>query len=326
MTSVIRIACLAGIVCGGQAADAPRTRLVRVTGTIQAVRSNNVQVPQVESEEGGRLTLLKLVPNGAAVKEGDVIAEFDTTKFRDKARDAKARFDDLAYQVRQRIAQNKSEAEKRLSDIQQAQGDLDKALIQLKKGPVLPEVDRLQNEERAATARLKVESLKKIDEARTRADQAALRILELQRDRQKVALDRALANIEDLVLRARYNGMVALQWVWRNGSMGPAQEGDKLWNGESLLSIFDPEEMEVLAMVGEPDAALLKPGTKAKVLLDAYPGAEYVAHFHAASPVATAATGSPIKNFLARFRLDSHDSRLLPDLSAALVITVETKP
>ena len=64
--------------------------------------------------------------------------------------------------------------------------------------------------------------------------------------------------------------MVALENVWRGGSMGNAQEGDQLWKGESLLKIFDPSQMEVQALLGEPDGAVLTPGTTALVSLDAY--------------------------------------------------------
>jgi hypothetical protein len=73
-------------------------------------------------------------------------------------------------------------------------------------------------------------------------------------------------------------------------------------------------------MIGEPDGVVLKPGTIATVYLDAYPDAKFQAAFYSASPVATTALGSPIKNFTARFRLDASDRRLLPDLSAAVVI------
>jgi hypothetical protein len=78
--------------------------------------------------------------------------------------------------------------------------------------------------------------------------------------------------------------------------------------------------MEVSALVGEPDGAALKEGATATVYLDAYPDALFRARFRSASPVATSALGSPIKNFTARFRLDQADARLLPDLSAALLI------
>ena len=53
--------------------------------------------------------------------------------------------------------------------------------------------------------------------------------------------------------------------------MGHAQEGDQLWRGQALVSIFDPTEMLVRCTVGEPDGAALAPGRHAKVYLDAYP-------------------------------------------------------
>jgi hypothetical protein len=57
-----------------------------------------------------------------------------------------------------------------------------------------------------------------------------------------------------------------------------------------------------------------------KVYFDAYPDVVLPAHFEAASPMAAAALGSPIKTFTAVFKLDKTDPRLMPDLSAAVVI------
>jgi multidrug resistance efflux pump len=256
------------------------------------------------------------------VKKGDILAEFDRNQQIQAARDASAKAEDLSFQVKQKEAQNKSDAEKRSADIKQAEADLAKAEIELKKGPVLSDIERMRNEAKAESARARVASLRKSHELRMQAEAAARKILELQTDRQKVALERAQTNSDKMVLKAPLDGMVALENLWRNGSMGHAQEGDQLWTGQALLKIFDPQEMEVRTFVGEPDGALLHEGTIAKVYLDAYPDAVFRGRFRAASPVATTAIGSPIKNFTAWFRLDSEDVRLLPDLSAAVVVEV----
>ena len=292
---------------------------VRATGTIQAVQAFTVQVPQL-SGQNQRITLVKLVPNGTTVKQDDVLAEFDRTQQAEAAREAQAKFEDLSHQVRQKQAQNANEVEKRSAELKQAEADLGKADIQLSKGPVLSAIDRQKNEVRGASARARVLSLKKIDAARRQAEAAQLRVLELQTERQKVALQRAELNAAKLVIKAPIGGMVALETLWRSGSMGFAQEGDQLWTGQSLLKIFDPGKMEVRTLVGEPDGAVLQPGALALVHLDAYPDAVFHARFHSSSPVATTALGSPIKQFIARFRLDETDPRLLPDLSAAVII------
>ena len=292
---------------------------IRATGTVQAVHSFSVQTPQIAGQ-GGRLTLSSMVPNGSVVKPGAVLAEFDDTQEIDNALQAKAKFEDLSHQVDQRRAQNQSDSEKRSSDLQRAQGDLQKAEIELKKGPLLSEIDRLKNEAKVEDARAHVASLQKSNHFHDSSDAAALRVLELQRDRQKVAMERSQRNSERMSVKATIPGMVALENIWRNGSMGHAQEGDQLWSGQTLLRIFDPSEMEVRTQVGEPDGAVLVPGSKAIVSLDAYPGLTFTAHFESASPVAASALGSPIKTFAATFRLDKPDPHFLPDLSAAVII------
>jgi HlyD family secretion protein len=292
---------------------------VRATGTIVAIRSFIVQTPQIAGQ-GGQLTLTRLAPNGAKVAVGDILAEFDRTQQLDNAIQANAKYQDLTHQVDQKVAQNQSDAEKRAADLQKAGGDLAKAELELRKGPLLSEIDRLKNEAKAEDARAHVASLKKSGKFHDTSDAAALKILELQRDRQKVALERAQKNSERLSVRADIVGMVALQNVWRQGTMGHAQEGDQLFSGQPLLRIFDPTEMEVRTNVGEPDGAVLVPGARALISLDAYPELTFTARFHSASPVATAPMGSPIKTFTATFRLDKADSHFLPDLSAAVVI------
>lgn len=266
-----------------------------------------------------------MVGNGLKVKAGDILAEFDRTQQMDNARDAQAKFDDLTHQVEQKQAQNSSDAEKRSSDLQKAEADLAKALLQLRKGPILSEIERLKNEAKAEDAKEHVASLKKSNQFHDVAEAAAVRILELQRDRQKVALERAQKNAERLLIRAPLAGMTALENVWRNGSMGHAQEGDQLWPGQPLVRIFDPSEMEVQTSVGEPDGAVLTPGTRAVVRLDGYGDLVFHAHLVSASPVASSALGSPIKSFSALFRLEESDPHLLPDLSAAVIIQAVSK-
>ena len=54
--------------------------------------------------------------------------------------------------------------------------------------------------------------------------------------------------------------------------------------------------------------------------MDAYPELVLPGHFEFASPIAVSAMGSPIKTFTAIFKLDRIDPRVMPDLSAAVVI------
>lgn len=303
-----------------QSAPLPSS-VVRVSGIVEAVRSVTVRVPSIAGQ-GGNLTLAKLIANGVVVHPGDLLAEFDRTDQLKLAREAQAKFDDLRHQVEQKIAEQKSNAEKRASDLQQAQADLQKAAIEIRKGPVLSDLEQQKNGVKLADAKEHVASLTRSIHYHEVAEAAELRILELQRDRQKYAVERLQKNADRLALRAPIGGMAALQNVFRNNSMGHAQEGDQLWPGSPLLRLFDPSEMELLVSVDEPDGSVLVPGAQAIVHLDAYPNLTFKAHFDSASPVASASMGSPVKTFSARFLLEGSDPRLLPDLSAAVDIEV----
>lgn len=306
----------------GDVIEAPRgKREIRLTGIIEAVRSSKILVPQLVGP-GGPMTLTKLIPNGVSVAEGDLLAVFDSTSQVDAARLAQSKYEDLSHQVDQKRAQIRADSEKRTQDLKQAEGELAKSEMELKKGEVLSEISRLQTEVKVEKARQQVASLKKSIALKDKADAASLRITELQRDRQKVALDRAQSNMDRLQLKARIAGMVAHQNLYRNNSMGKPQEGDQLYRGQPILAIFDPKEMLVRCAVGEPDGAALVKGARATVYLDAYPDLKLPAHFEFASPVASSALGSPIKTFGAVFKLDKSDPLLMPDLSAAVVLDV----
>jgi multidrug efflux pump subunit AcrA (membrane-fusion protein) len=305
------------------AAESPH---IRSTGTIRAVRVAAIQVPSIRGP-GGRLTLTHIIPSGTMVKKDDILAEFDATQQFEDARDARARADDLGHQIEQLRAQYRSDAARRAADLKGAQADLQKAEIELQKAEVLSEIDRLKNKAKVGSARARVESLKKSAHFHDLDEASGIRVVELQRDRQKLVLARTESNRNRLTVRSPITGMAALENVWRNGSMGPFQEGDQAFPGQNMIQVFDPTDMTVVTQVNEPDGAVLsRGGATAKVRLDAYPGAVFDAVLESASPVASTSVGSPIKLFAARFRILQHDPRLLPDLSAAVEIEPKGSP
>ena len=307
-----------------QMPDPPRG--VRTIGTLAAQRITMVQVPRIAGQ-GGALTLIKLVPNGSMVHLGDLMAEFDNTAQIKSQRDAQARFDDLSHQVEQKLAEDRSNAAKRASDLAQARADLEKAKLEIRKGPVLSEIDQLKNAEKLRDADEHVKSLLRSNALHDAAERAEVGVLVLQRDRQRLTLAQAQKNLDKLTVKAPIDGMVSLDNVWKNNSMGHAQEGDQLWGGNPLLHIFDPNSMVLQLSVNEADGAALVPGSTAVVHLDAYPALTFTARFDSASPVAASALGSSLKTFSARYVLGSRDPHLLPDLTvAADILPPEASP
>ena len=297
-------------------------RVIRSTGLIQAVRSHTVRVPQLAqtSDQNMRLTLTALVPNGTAVKKGDILVEFDPTPQVDESREAKAKLTDLQYQLEESSAKVNSDASKRMAEIREAETEHGKALLQLKRGPVLAEIERKKAEIKAAAAQERLASLNRSHAYRLEAEKATVRVLELKHARQQLVVERLDTNIARMTIRAPHDGMTALESVWRSGSMGPPQVGDQVWPNQPVVRIFDPTEMIVEAQINEPDLVALSGTATARVFIDAYPNVVFSAHLESASPVATAGLESPVKSFTARFRIRERDPRILPDLSSSLEI------
>jgi multidrug efflux pump subunit AcrA (membrane-fusion protein) len=103
--SIGTLVCMVGLIM----ASDNSVRVVRITGTVQAVHATEVRVPLVEGQ-GGNVTLIRLVKNGVRVHAGDFIAEFDDTSEARLAREAASKYDDLSHQVDQKKAEHISNA------------------------------------------------------------------------------------------------------------------------------------------------------------------------------------------------------------------------
>ncbi|MGH9415802.1 MAG: efflux RND transporter periplasmic adaptor subunit [Terriglobales bacterium] len=298
------------------------SRSLRIAGTTQAVNSFTVRIPRIRGN-GSQFTLVNIVENGAVVKKGDVLAQFDATDAEQNALNIKATYDGLIHQVADTDAQNKANAETRASSLQQAETTLGTAQLEMKKGPILSSIDAQTDKINVEDATDQVASLKVQNALQSKADAAALRILELQRDQQKLQWEQAEGTVEDMTVKAPLAGMVALLPIFRSDSEGPAQPGDQLHRGDAILSIFDPGAMEVEAQINEADGANLTPGLKGVLYLDAYPGTALPVQFVSSSPVAVpAGFFSPIRSFTAMFQVAAHDPRVMPDLSGAIDLTL----
>ncbi|MGH9477362.1 MAG: efflux RND transporter periplasmic adaptor subunit [Terriglobales bacterium] len=299
------------------------TRDLRIGGTTQAVRDMTIRIPRIRGG-GYSLVLVDIVQSGSHVKKGDVLATFDDTVEVQKELAAKATYDGFVHQVANQKAVNEASAEQRAAALKQAQTTLGTAQLEVSKGPILSAIqagiDKLDVQDAGAD----VASITQQNALTTRADAAQLQVLELQRDQAKVDLDRALSNVDAMTIRAPLSGMVGLVPVFTSDGIAPAQPGDQLHSGQSLVRIFDPGNMDVNVEMNEADDAHLSPGLKGTLYLDAYPEVVLPVHFISASPVAVAAGGfgNPVRTFSAIFHVDAPNPKLLPDLSAAIDLKI----
>ncbi len=294
------------------------SRTIRATGVIVPVQEAPILAPSL-SQFSPQLTITQLAPNGARVKKGDLLVAFDLTDLEVRARSAYAQYIDLAAQVRKQRAQNAADAAARAQQLAQAEADAAKAALELRKAPILSQIQVDENRVELADARAHVASLERSNPLESAKAAANLRVLELQRDNQKLDWQRAESDSRKLVVRSPMDGMLAYTappWI---GTLAP---GTQVWHGIKLLEVFSPSGMRVRVQLSEADFSALAPGTPGVVQLDAYAGVHFAARLLSLSPVATGSADNPIRNFGANFELLEKDPRLLPDLTCEVTIHI----
>ncbi len=308
-------------------------RTLRLSGTTEPVRSAVLLAPLLSSNRSHgnsssfQLILSKLAPAGSWVRAGDVVAKFDAQYLATHLDDRAAGFEQQKANFQSLLVQLRVKREAHEQSIRSAKGEMDKAGLERKKGPVLSAIqserDRLTHEESQARYRDLVKSIAMLDVS-IAADK---RRAELDLDETRLEVDRARTGLERLTLRAPIDGMVVALPIRRGAEQGLVQEGDELRTGQPFLQIVDGRSMMVHARANQVDASALKVGARARARFDIYPDLSLPARVTYVGALATAGgrTGM-LRELPVRAVLEEMDTRVLPYLSAALDIVLDETP
>lgn len=286
-----------------------------------------ILAPVLSGQYVATLTITHLAAGGSMVKKGDVLVEFDRQSQVREFIDKQADYNKLASQVIQEQAKEDTAQAKDETAIKQAESALSKAQLELQKEEIVSRIDAEKNRETLAEAKATLQQLRETFDLKRKAAQAGIRGLEIQRDRTRQIMEHAQADADLLQIKAPLDGVVVLNSIWKQGTVGPAQEGDQLHAGTAFLQIVDPSLMEVRAMANQEDFLRLYIGQRAEIRLDAYPDLVFAGRLEEMSPVARAGDfSSDMRYFPVVFSIQGQDRRLMPDLSAAVdVKTAESK-
>jgi len=292
---------------------------VRLTGKTQAVLSRAILAPILSGQQVSTLTVIKLIPSGSRVKRGDVLAEFDRqAQLRDFV-DKQAQADDQNGKVLQAEAAELAAKAKDQTELEQAESALSKAELEMKKLELLSRIDAEKAQQTLDEAKATLTQLKETFLLKRKAAAAAIRVLEIQRDRTRETMTHAQTNAALMQIRSPIDGIVVYNTIWKEGTMGEVQEGDQVRPGVPFMQVVDPSVMEVHVQVNQEDLAALQVGEQARVHLDAYPDLAFNARLDSIDPMGKRGDFSAsVRNFSATFSIQGNDPRLMPDLSAAV--------
>jgi HlyD family secretion protein len=296
---------------------------LRLKGTTEAVQSRAVLAPLLAGQQVGILTLTRLAPNGGQVKRGDLLAEFDRQAQTRDFLDKQAEYFKLADQMVEEQAKENAARAKDETELKQAEDNLRKTELEMQKVEILSQIDTEKAQENLDEAKATLQQLRETFDLKRKAAAAAIRIIEIQRDRANQSLLHAQANADLMRIRSPLDGVVVLNTIWKQGRMGEVQEGDQLRPGAVFMQVVDPSVMQVSVPANQEDFFSLHLGQAATVHLDAYPELAFPGRLEQIAPLGRSGDfSSKLRNFEVVFSIHGNDARLMPDLSAAVDVDV----
>lgn len=282
-------------------------REVEARGTLRAVRATPLLTPQ-KARRAQRVAFL--APDGARLKKGDLVVEFDPYEAEIEAADGRS---DLAA-ARARI--DKAEADGKRNersiavDREVATEDLSRAERYSLSDESLYSrhqiiESRLSRE--LATTQLEVAGQRQGVSSRLSAAERALG--EIDARKAGLKLDLARQALESLRVLAPHDGLLVLERNWR-GELPVV--GDTLWPGQKLAELPDLDQLEAKVFVLEADGAGLQPGLQARLAIEGRPGEEFPATVARVEPLAkTTDWRSPVRFFEATLSIARTDPAVM---------------
>lgn len=301
-------------------------RTVRIQGTVEAVQFRSIAAPRLTGPGSGSMIITKLIPAGSHVKRGDLLVEFDRQNQIKTQLDRQAEFRDFEEQIKKKKADQSAAQAKDGTELHLAANALETARLEIRKNEVISKIDAEKNQQNLEEAIARLAQLRETFDLKRLAERADIRILEIQRDRSRNAMNHAKMNAEKLAIRSPLDGVVVMNAIWRPSGIGEVQEGDEVRPGATFMQVVDPTAMQVRSRVNQADVPSLRVGLPVQVRLDAYPDFLLPGKIEGLAAIGvTSGMNQKVRTFNATVSIQGTDARLLPDLSAAVEVEIERR-
>jgi HlyD family secretion protein len=193
----------------------------------------------------------------------------------------------------------------------------------MKKLEIDSRIDAEKAQETSDEAKATLEQLRETFGLKRKAAEAAIRILEIQRDRTDQIMLHAQGNAQLMQIHSPIDGIAVLTTVWKQGKIGEVQEGDQVQPGVPFMDVVDPSKMQVRVLANQEDFLSLQVGQRSRVHLDAYPELVFPGRLEEMAPIGRSGDfSSRLRTFAVVFSITGNDAKLMPDLSAAVDVDV----
>jgi multidrug efflux pump subunit AcrA (membrane-fusion protein) len=252
--------------------------VVHTTGELRPVRSVGLVAPAI----GGPLQILTITGTGTPVKAGDVVVEFDLSEQEEKLAQAKSELEQAEQEITKLRADIVVQRAQEQVTLLTARFDVRRADLDVQANAQASElvgvIDAKKKVLILEEAKGRLEQLQTDLKSRDTTDRASLAVLLEKRNKARLAMETAQRNIDQMRIRAPYDGVVAVKdndtngAAWTGMVVPEYRAGDTVWPGRPVAEVLHESGLELVAKVTEYDRAHLNAGQKAEVAIHAVQG------------------------------------------------------
>ena len=248
---------------------------VNATGDLRATKTTQFFVPPM----GGQLTILSLANSGTAVKQGDLIAEFDASE--QEFALEQANFELMLAD--QEIVKADAEAAVLVADdevaLLTARFNVRRAELDARANELVGSMVAQQNLMLLDEARGKLAGLEKEVQSHRETSKASTAMIRERRTKAISSVAVAKRNIDSLRVVAPFDGFVSVRTnmnalggiMFFGASLPDFKPGDAANPGTLFAELIDTTRVEVTAKLAEADRANVSPGQRVDITVDASP-------------------------------------------------------
>src|SRR4029453_11686502 len=252
--------------------------VVHTTGERRPVRA----VGLVARAIGGPLQILNIMGTGTPVKAGDVVVEFDLSEQEEKLAQAKSELEQAEQEITKLRADIVVQRAQEQVTLLTARFDVRRADLDVQANAQASElvgvIEAKKNVLILEEAKGRLAQLQADLTSRETTDRASLAVLLEKRNKARLAMETAQRNIDQMRIRAPFDGLVAVKdndtngAAWTGMVVPEYRAGDTVWPGRPVAEVLHESGLELVAKVTEYDRAHLNAGQKADVAIHAVQG------------------------------------------------------
>ncbi len=299
--------------------------VLQLRGQLRAMKSVDINAPA----NVGMLQILSIANDGAHVKAGDVISQFDPSKAKQDLAQDNSTLKSALADIDQARAQALLTEEQDTTAVMKARFDVQTARINAGEKEILSQIDGAEAELKLADAQQTLNQAEAKLKSDRLSDRATIADKVDASRKARYDVERASQALAAMTLRSPAAGMITLVPVWHNGGVGPFKAGEQAWSGAPIAEIPYAASLRVTTRVDETERGRLAVGQPVTVQVDAIDNRQFTGKVVKIGTIATEdySAGWPIpRNFDVQIVLHQTDQRLKPGMTVQVTVIVDRVP